>query len=149
MWLVSATTDGRPLWWLEVIPYTQVHNPKATKMVISKCWWEFNVLSDHKFVSQSGSPPPPMHTPCLTDFALDFVFFAAPPLLVTRYYEHQKFDLLFCVILLDMMISWTAPHPTHLVLMIATNQNANCKLKMEEQNNLSVFGGKELKKHLC
>jgi hypothetical protein len=54
---------------------------------ISKCWWEFNVLSDHKLYLKVAAHHP-MHTPCLTDFALDFVFFAAPPLLVTRY-EHQ------------------------------------------------------------
>jgi hypothetical protein len=118
-------------WWAAFMVIgrdTQVHNPKSYKDgSISKCW-EFNCTFWSQIVSQSGSPPPHAHT--MSDWLCTRLrFLAAPSLLVTRY-EHQilcslslshikqfstlcldqKFELLLCVMLLDM-ISWTALTP--------------------------------------
>jgi hypothetical protein len=97
----------------------------------------------------------PMHTPCLTDFALDFVF------LMHHHYLLQDMNIKFFSLSLSLSLSHTyktifhtvfgpeiwaltlcyasrhdllnSTDPTHSVLMIATNQNANANWRWRKK----------------
>jgi hypothetical protein len=154
MWLVSATYN----WWAAFMVIgrdTQVHNPKATKMVLLAAMLRVQCTFWSQIVSQSGSPPPHAHT--MSDWLCTRLrFLAAPSPLVTRY-EHQ----ILCSLSLSLSLSlsyktifhtvfgpeiWAltlcyasrhdllnSTDPTHSVLMIATNQNANANWRWRKK----------------